>query len=227
MPQLAMSDPPFARGWMPGFDMKRQVPTEPGAKPIDKKWFDDLLMDRRMTQRELAAAIDMDPSSLNLLLQGKRRMTTQKASDIARILGVSIEDVIAHSGGTQTDHRGRVPLIGHIDGNAAMIASDSTQSAISPGALEPGSVAATFLTAGTPIDLMHGWLSFLAPQRGPTLSDIDRTAIVKVRGYDAPMLRLLRRGSSAGLWTLTGIGQDPIYDRVVEWLRVVTLIRPT
>jgi len=65
---------------------------------IDLKWFRALLKTRKMSQKELADAIHMNPSSMSLTLSGKREVRLGEAQQIARVLDLSIEELVAHFG---------------------------------------------------------------------------------------------------------------------------------
>lgn len=192
---------------------------------IDGRWFKDALRDRKMTQRQLAKAVGMDPSSLSLLLSGKRRMTVGTADLIAKAIGVSLDEVIVHAG-VKIGERDAptVGLIGYVDGAAsAHIASDHMGKVRSP-VVDGCDAAIAMRTAQTELDMVHGWVGFLSAEEPCTDSVVDRTCVVRTGGET--LLRLVRRGSTAGTYTLTGIGQPPIYDARVEWVRRVLMFRP-
>lgn len=196
---------------------------------VDKKWFDDRLRDMSMSQRELSRAIGRDASSVSLLLTGKRRMTAETAADLARVLGATMEEVMVHAGvrGVSTSGADRVPLVGHVDGTSRVtMTPEATGSTLSPCALPPGAVALAMRTAQTPLEWMHGWVAFAAPQQAPDESLVDRTAIIQAPGDCSPVLRLVRRGSQPGEYMLTGFGLDPVYDVPIEWARRVLMFRP-
>lgn len=50
------------------------------------------LMDRYMTQRDLAEAIEMSPAKLNEILNGFRRPSKKELSDIKDTLGIDLND---------------------------------------------------------------------------------------------------------------------------------------
>lgn len=65
---------------------------------IDLKWFRALLKARKMSQKELADAIHMNPSSMSLTLSGKREIRLGEAQQIAKVLDLAIEELVAHFG---------------------------------------------------------------------------------------------------------------------------------
>ena len=68
------------------------------TQQIDTRWFKDLLSDKRLSQRQLAKRMDMDPAAMSLMLRGLRKMSAAEAAEIARQLGVGVDDVMAHAG---------------------------------------------------------------------------------------------------------------------------------
>ena len=67
-------------------------------RSINYNWFKGVLADRRMSQRRLAAAMHLDPSTINLMLRGQRRMQMSEAAEIARLLETPLEDVLQNAG---------------------------------------------------------------------------------------------------------------------------------
>lgn len=190
---------------------------------VDDRWFKNLIADRKMSQRQLARAVGSDPSSLTLLLQGKRRMTVEKAAAIARELNVTIEDVLSHAGvSTVPQSANRVPIIGYATGTGAFVA-ERIGNAAAPMPI-PDGAAVVFRTAGSPLEFMAGWLAFLEPPTRPDDAMLDRTGLVTTPTGQA--IRLLRRGSSKGKYTLTGWGEPPAYDVTVTEVQPVLILRP-
>lgn len=60
----------------------------PGRK-VDRKWFDDRLVDKGLSMRGLANRIGMSPSSLMRRLEGKYDFEVAEINAIATLLGVS------------------------------------------------------------------------------------------------------------------------------------------
>lgn len=207
--------------------MLQSVTPRNRAMTIDSKWFRDSLQDRRMTQREFASRVGIDPASLTLTLQGKRRMTIERAADFARELCVPMDDVMKKFGVGSHEDAQRVPIIGYVDGAAEVtFTPEPIGRTISPFMLPQDVAALTMRSTATPLDMMHGWLFFVGPEMTAADGAIDRTAIVQAKGHRKPLLRLIRRGATPGLFTLTGIGQPTIYDIELQNFRLISDIRP-
>lgn len=62
---------------------------------MDTNWFRDRLADRGLSQRALARIMGLDAAAVSLMLRGRRVMKLTEAAEIARLLGVPAEDVMA------------------------------------------------------------------------------------------------------------------------------------
>lgn len=69
---------------------------------IDTRWFQNQLADKRLSQRQLAKRMDLDPAAVSLMLRGKRKMTANEAVEIANMLGVSADEVLMRAGSAPT-----------------------------------------------------------------------------------------------------------------------------
>lgn len=68
----------------------------------DLNWFRGRLADRRLSQRQLARLMNLDPSAVSLMLRGKRRASAQEVADISSLLGVSADEVVLRLGSSPT-----------------------------------------------------------------------------------------------------------------------------
>lgn len=79
----------------------------------DKHWFKVRLAELGHTQRALAKVLDIDPAAVTLMLQGKRKIELKEAVALARLLDVSVEEILERVG---VDLRGvRKPLTNSAD----------------------------------------------------------------------------------------------------------------
>ena len=63
---------------------------------IDTEWFLAQLKKQGMSQSDLARTLNVHRSAVTRMFSGERRMTVEEQDKIARILGVSVEEVSAH-----------------------------------------------------------------------------------------------------------------------------------
>ena len=195
---------------------------------VDTAWFKGKIADARLSQRGLAKRLGKDPSSFNLILNGKRLLPEALASDLARELGVTLDEIAAHASIDYGAGDAEIlKLVGHIDGDGRVAIDKSPSGNVQAlGRMPPGSVALVMRTTQTDLDMMNGWVAFAGPISERPVEAVDRTAVVKIKGEPCPVLRLIRRGSSSAVFTLTGIGQRPVYDAEIEWFRLLLAFRP-
>jgi len=65
---------------------------------IDRDWFLETLSKQDKSVRGLARHMGIDASAASRMLSGKRKMRMDEAGDIARFLGASVSEVLAHAG---------------------------------------------------------------------------------------------------------------------------------
>ena len=76
---------------------------------VDTRWFQDRLADKRLSQRQLAARMNLDPAAVSLMLRGRRKMSAAEAAEIARYLGVEVDEVLNHAGAQPQTHAAKFP----------------------------------------------------------------------------------------------------------------------
>jgi hypothetical protein len=79
-------------------------------------WFKGKVADLQITQRAIARQMALDPSAVNLMLHGRRKMDVHEAAQLAQIFGVSLETLAEQAGiDINGPAGGRVPVVGWID----------------------------------------------------------------------------------------------------------------
>lgn len=67
-------------------------------KPIDTQWFKGMLADRKISQRQLAFKMGMDPASMSLMLRGKRQLRLSEAEQMAQIVDLRVDEILYRAG---------------------------------------------------------------------------------------------------------------------------------
>lgn len=118
-----------------------------GAAAIDTRWFKDMLADRRLSQRRLAALMGLDPAAVSLMIRGKRKLSTAEASEIARLLNVGVEEVAARAGGVGLPDRRKaaVPAEAPAKASRGPVVPPSGETMELPVPMADGSVATLVL----------------------------------------------------------------------------------
>jgi transcriptional regulator with XRE-family HTH domain len=150
----------------------------------NRRYFDALLAEKKLSLRGLAAKMGMSHSQLSLTFSGVRKLTIEEAAQISKIFGEPIARVIENAGVTVRPERGRrVPVIGAVggDGTVAMNKPKAIERATAPEDVPDDAVAIQFRTAGTPLDWMDGAVSFCRPFPGLTQGFIGRFCACQIR----------------------------------------------
>jgi hypothetical protein len=171
------------------------------------RWFKDRLAEKKLSQRGLARLLGVDAAAVSLMLRGLREMKIDEAKQIAVILGVSVEEVLAHVSMPITPKSQPVPIIGFINGNSHVEWGDDLGSVPRPTGTLPLNVAAIQCrTAGdNALSYMDRWLLFVPypiPD-GVAAECIDRLSVVCSPGGECN-LALVKRGYAPGRWNLRG-----------------------
>lgn len=69
---------------------------------IDTAWFSSQLKKKNKTAEGLGRFLNLHKSAVSRMLSGQRQMTAEEQDNVARYLGVSIEEVAAHRAGFVT-----------------------------------------------------------------------------------------------------------------------------
>lgn len=201
--------------------------TSPVAS-IDGRWFTATLADRRMSQRQLAKLMGVDPASVHRLITGKRPMRMDEATEIARLLSLPVADVLEHAGLDVSGSGRTVPLAGYVDGQGeAHLDWDAHGEAIpAPAELSGPAVAIQLRTAGTALDAMDGWVLFATLPDGVSPDAVGRLCLVGLQGNGVALLRFVRRGYQRGRFNLVHPGLGELRDAALDWAVPVLHIRP-
>lgn len=193
---------------------------------IDTHWFVSQLGAKRMSQRQLARFMGIDPASVHRLLQGKRPMRFDEATQLASLLGVTVDDVLRHAG-LPVGAGETVPVVGYVNGGGeAHIDWGHAENHVpAPVGMPPNSVAVVLQTAGTPLDPMDGWIMYLRPPVDGVPADaVGRMCLVRMAGNGTVLLRHLRRGYRPKRYTLVGINTPGVTDAALDWATPVEFI---
>lgn len=174
---------------------------------INTKWFRDRIADRKLSQRGLARAMGLDAAAVSLMLRGKREMKITEAAEIARLLGVPAEDVLANAGVRVGSGGTSLQITGFVDGHGECHCSVSEPLGAVPhpgGGLPLRLNAILCKTAGTELDHMDGWLLFTPdPQDGVPPDAMGRLSLCRVRN-GLVYLAKPTRSYTRGRWDLSG-----------------------
>lgn len=201
----------------------------------DVDWFRRKLEEHRLSQSGLGRMLDIDKSTMSLMLAGKRKLSLAKAADMARLLGVTVSEVMEHMGvrtdgiksGVATSAQ-MLPFEGWID-DSARVQQDGNgkrKRMIDIGVnVEPGSTALQWRTPQTKMDILDGWIVVSGARREPDDRMIGRGCVVGTKSGEI-LLRTIRRGYTPGSHTLLGLGIPESTEAEVEWYAPILLMKP-
>lgn len=181
---------------------------------VNKAFFDDLLVSKGMSLRQLAKRMDVLPSQLSLTFNGKRRMQMAEAVRISQLLGAPLSEVMAAAGIIEATAR-RCKVVGILTGDAFIkeVEKDSIERVMVPDGMPSEVVAIQARTAESPLGFMDGWVMFCNGEQPPE-ELLDRYCVVKLAdGRQLPAT--IRRGYTPGTFNLFGIN-TLLNERVVS-----------
>lgn len=189
---------------------------------INRRFFDGLMADKKLSLRALAARMGMSHSSLSLTLSGARRMTLDEAAQVSQIFNIPVHEVFEALGIPTRPVAGtRVSVVGSVNGDGSVLPVDGTERTTSPPGMPDDVVAIQFRTAGTPLDWADGWVAFCKKPNGPRPM-VGTVCYCQIKGGSAA-LGLVKRGYRENTYNLCG----PYMQESVslEWASPILLIR--
>lgn len=172
---------------------------------VNRKYFDSLLADNKMSLRALASRMEMGHSQLSLTFSGERKLQLDEAAQLARIFGEPIVKIIEAAGVKVPDSGLRVSVIGAINGQGILdcYGKDIVERTTAPNGMPEGTVAAQCRTVATPLEWMDGFVLFFKKPPHVEPSIVGRFSVCKI--HDGPaVIAGVRRGYAEGTYTLIG-----------------------
>lgn len=186
--------------------------------PVNKRFFDDLMKDRRLSLRSIARQLDMLPSQLSLTLNGKRRMQITEAVKLGQILGAPMAEVMIAAGieEARLDRR-RCNVIGHLTGTGEvqLVEPGSVERVMVPDGLPDDVFAIQARTMDSAFSYMDGWVYFGSSEKQDPADLTGCFSLVQIVG-GALMMGTIRRGYSTGTFNVQA-GPMNLTSQRIEW----------
>lgn len=189
----------------------------PGARRVDKAWFQGQLRKNDSSQRKLAHHLKLDPSAVTLMFDGDRGVQIDEAVAIAKFLGQPLGEVLSRFGLSIDEiarsARSVVPIAAEIDARGEVTTPKKSPLGIVPAPPDTpaGTVALRGATALTGMDMLDGWLVYYAPLDSVSAEAVGRLCVLELDD-GRQVLRFLRRAQRHGVYTtlcpLTGANED-------------------
>lgn len=188
---------------------------------VNKKYFDDLMQDKRISLRSIAKHMNVSPSQLSRTLTGHRRMQMSEAAALAALLGTSVVEVMINAGieGARSDHR-YAAIIGHLqDGFSVAPANPNVIEKVPlPGCVPHDTEAVQARTATTALSYLDGWIFFIGPQMKPSEATGCYALINMV---DRQVIGVIGKGYQPGLFNITITPNVTLQNQKVTWVRKI------
>lgn len=194
--------------------------------PMNTEWFRQRLADRKLSQRQLAKLMGLDPAAVSLTLRGQRRMTNEEAHFISSTIGVPVTEVLRQAGIDVLDDVRAAPISAAVDAKALVtLFPEKTHDRVHGPADCPAGTFAVQVRA--PTVLQDGWLLFVSPAKQEPLELLDRICLVTLK-TGIQLIAVLRRGYRSGAFNLiTWLEREQKMDVDVAWASHILWIKPT
>jgi len=202
-------------------------PTTSTAVPeVNQTWFQERLRDLKLSQRQLAKKIGLDPAAVSLMFAGRRAMSMDEAKAIADQLLVPVTEVMRQAGIEVLDDVRKVPIAGYVGADCAvtLLPAGTHDMVLAPADVPHGSFAIQHRAVNSIYD---GWINFISGLQQTAEDGIDRLAIVALK--DGRLLRgIIRRGYKRGLYNLILVPDGTVLEnQEIAWTARVLWLQPT
>ena len=184
------------------------------------------LADRKLSQRQLAKMMGLDPAAVSLMLRDQRRMTNEEAHFIASTIGVPVTEVLRQAGIEVLDDVRHVPISAAVDqkGVVTLFPERTHDRVHGPADCPTGTYAVQCRAPAAPQD---GWLLFVSPSQQEPRDLLDRICLVTMK-TGTQYIAMLRRGYRTGTFNLlTYPDREQKMDVDVAWASHILWIKPS
>lgn len=195
---------------------------------INQAWFQDRLRHLKISQRQLAKRIGLDPAAVSYMFQGKRGMSMDEAKAIAEQLLVPVTEVMRQAGIEVLDDVRKVPVAGYIGVGctATLLPNGTHDQVIAPADTPAGCFALQLRMVNNAKD---GWLYFVAGTQTPPSEVLDKLCVTALKDGRL-LMAVIRRGYKRDLYNLVLTceeKQSVLENKEVAWATRVLWILPT
>lgn len=192
---------------------------------INRRYFDTMMQDRKLSLRGLATKMGMSHSQLSLMFSGVRRAQIDEAAQLSQIFGEPIARIIENLGvATRPVSGRRVSVIGAVggDGVVKMHDSDTVERTSAPEELPDDCIAVQFRTAGTALDWLDGIVCFSKQNRGVDPQITGRCCLVKIQNGPV-VISAVKRGYRENSYNLSGPYAKE--SAIIDWATPILMTR--
>ena len=195
---------------------------------INQEWFQDRLKAIKLSQRQLAKKMSIDPASMSNMLAGKRAMSMGEAKAIAEHILVPVTEVMRQAGIEVVDDVRKTAIAGYVakQGIITLLPNGTHDTVVAPADC-PANTFALQLRAVNSI--RDGWLFFVSGTQQPPQDALDKLCVLSLKD-GRMMLAVLRRGYKRDLYNLIVLADDNddvLENKEVAWAARVLWVQPT
>lgn len=199
---------------------------------VDAEWFEQALGQIGAKKQDMARAVfGREPSAATRFLSGERALRGNEPQKLADFIDQPVLEVAKRAG---MDLRVAIPTVTVANrvGAGQRIANVDPDS---PGGgrrvpcplhIDPSKVVAVEVSGESMWPMQDRWLLFYTRDHlGVTTDELGKLCVVETENEEV-FVKMLRRGSKKGTFTLHSWSADPIEDVVVRWAARVLAIIP-
>lgn len=193
---------------------------------VNRRHFESLMADRRMSLRALAQKMGMGHSQLSPTFSGTRRPQLDEAAQLSQIFGEPLHRVVEALGVTIAPASGsRVSVVGVVggDGTVTMHPKGTVERTMAPEGLPPDVAAVQVRAPGSPLDWIDGTVMFFRPADGVDSASLGRLCLVQIKDGPAAVAGV-RRGYLDGSHNL--VGPYAMQNATLERASPILITRP-
>jgi len=179
------------------------------SEVINSRWFKLRLIEKGLSQRDLAKRLGVEPSALNHMVNGRRSINKEYLDTIAKLLGLTLPELLAGLKHTETtpEAHGELEIAGWIDGALIVHKGHPKGPRNAPNPQAGASVESIEVlrcqTMGSQFDGIDGALVYYYPTNRVDPDSLQRLCIVEIGSKGGVRaMRVVKRGYSVGRYNL-------------------------
>lgn len=192
---------------------------------LNKRFFESLMAEKKLSLRGLAQRMGMNHYQLSLTFSGARRMTLDEAAKLSKMFGVPLHVIVENAGVSVKPIGGkRVNVIGSVqgDGTVELYEKGVIERTIAPDGIPEWAIAVQCRTSGSTLEWMDGAVLFSNETNGLEPAYMGRLCLCQIKGGPA-VLALVKRGYKESTSNLSGPFQRESV--TLEWATPILITR--
>lgn len=190
--------------------------------PIDTAWFKQRFREKGLTHQRLADHLKTDDSAIYRILYGERAIWVYEAVTLARLLDISMYELMQRAGAEPFAEALSLPIMGSLNGALELTLTNKYPAVTSIPVLEQSSVG---VICDDPASPYHGWIFVYVPADVIQPAAVGRLAMVTLP-MGKKVIRFLKNGLHQGVFDLASLGGPSLSNLAIYAASPVLFIRP-